>query len=152
MDTLPDHAMRTYAGGDQLPAEAVDLFGDEATKAWDSDSSKCQPVCLGAAGEGVWLAGVLIYLETLPTDGTVEAKKVASIRQMIVRPEHRGRGLAGRMIRRAITLARSAGCTRIRSTAGWGCPDHLMLYERLRFERAPSNERPYLVSLALGDA
>lgn len=151
MDTLPGHAIRTYAGGDELPAEAVDLFGDEVSKAWDSDSSKCQPVCLAASGDGLWLAGILMYIETLPVDGKPE-RKVASIRQMIVRPECRGRGLAGRLLRRAMTLARETGCSDIRSTAGWGCPDHLMLYERLRFSRAGSDERPYLVSRSLGEA
>lgn len=150
MPTLPDHAFHTFAGGDRLPPEAVDLFGDDATRAWDSDSSTFQPVCIGASGDGVWLAGALVYIETLATpDGGTE--KVASIRHLIVRPEHRGRGLAGSLLRRALTLARETTCHRIRSTAGFGCPDHLSLYDRLRFDRAPSSDRPYLVSRTLTD-
>lgn len=77
---------------------------------------------------------------------------VASIRQLVVRPEHRGRGLAGSLLRRAMSVARDAGCTRIRSTAGWGCPDHLMMYDRLRFTRASTSDRPYLVTRKLDAA
>lgn len=77
------------------------------------------------------------------------SRGVASIRQLVVRPEHRGRGLAGSLLRRAMSVAREHGCTRIRSTAGWGCPDHLMMYERLRFTRAGTSDRPYLVTRKL---
>jgi hypothetical protein len=43
-------------------------------------------------------------------------------------------------------IAQEHGCTELRSTAGFGCGDHLALYRRLGFNPAPPEQRPYLVT------
>ncbi len=140
---LPAHQIHTYMQPDRLPPEAVELFGHEIENAWAGGADQPPSVCIGVTTDGQWLAGLWMLLETLeqPASGPVH---VASIRQLIVSPAARGQGLAGRLIRRAMTVAQTNGCTHIRSTAGFGCGDHLMMYERLGFERLMGH-RPYLV-------
>ena len=131
---------------DSPPAEAVDLFGGEVRQAFEGgrigDVEPVVPLILAHPVDAGWAAGVLLLLQT------VDGERVASIRQLIVRPSHRGRGLAGRLLRAAREEATRRGVTRLRSTAGWGCPDHLRMYDRLGFERV-REESPYLVSLSL---
>lgn len=144
-------ALRAIAPPDTLPREAVELFGDEAAALFaavsDGASGYPQPFVLalpGVAGndQSRWGAGVLMLIE-----GIGDAR-VASIRQLVVRPSHRGRGLAARLLRAARHEATVRGATRLRSTAGWGCPDHLRMYERLGYGRV-RNQLPYLVSIPL---
>ncbi len=109
---------------DALPAEAVELFGDEARDAWGNDPQLPQPVCIGVTTDGEWLAGIFMVTESIESAGGVST--VASIRQLVIRPDYRGRGLAGRLLRRAMSVAAQAGCSRIRSTAGFGAPGFRM--------------------------
>ena len=145
-------------GGHPLPPEAREMFGVEVERAWspaedDADRMKPMPLLIGITTEGEWLAGIFMWLDALeiqgPDGNTIPGagiEKVASIRHLIVPPRYQGMGLAGRLLRKALLVADESGCTRIRSTAGFGCVDHLMMYDRLGFGRARSNERPYLVS------
>jgi len=145
MSGLPDYTMRVFFGGDQLPPEAVELFGHEVEDAWNrwrdgGDKPVARPVLIGASGDGFWLAGVYMLIEP--------GGEIASIRQLIVRHEFRSRGLAGLLLRRTHTAASSAGCKRIRSTAGWGCMDHIGMYDRMGYDQA-RGEAPYLVTKML---
>jgi len=140
---LPAHQIHTYMQPDPLPPEAIELFGHEVEKAWAGESDQPPSVCIGVTTDGQWLAGIWMLLETLEQSAG-QVMHVASIRQLIVSPAARGQGLAGRLIRRAMTIAQTNGCTHIRSTAGFGCIDHLMMYERLGFETV-AGHRPYLV-------
>lgn len=148
MSEATDTEIRTIraGAGTPLPNGAVELFGNEVEDVWESDPTQREPACIGlVSSEGELLAGAFVLLEPGP-----KGDRVASVRQLIIPPDFRGRGLAGRVLRRAMTLASETGCTRVRSTAGWGCPDHLMVYERMKFERAPSEDRPYLVTRSVG--
>ncbi len=123
-----------------MPPAAIDLFGQDAEREWPEGVT---PVAIGSgATDHTWAAGLFLLLEQ---EGD---ETVASIRQLVVRPDARGRGLGGFLLRRAQTFAGEHGCTRIRSTAGWGCPDHLAMYHRLGYDRATSGS-PYLVAKAL---
>jgi hypothetical protein len=147
MNETIDTEIRAFRASESvpLPAGAVELFGNEVEDAWNAATPQREPVCIGlTSAEGQLLAGAFVLLENDASGG-----KVASVRQLIIPPLFRGRGLAGRVLRRAMSLGRDAGCARIRSTAGWGCPDHLMIYERMKFDRAGSTDRPYLVSKSL---
>jgi predicted N-acetyltransferase YhbS len=146
MSTSTDYSTIVARPPDPVPAGAEDLFGDEVVDAWAREVAGApEPVCICVAGEdGELLAGVYLHIERDAAAGA--DAKVASVRQLIVKPEHRGRGLAGRLLRRATSAAVEAGCARIRSTAGWGCPDHLGIYHRLGYDRAAPAERPYLVT------
>jgi GNAT superfamily N-acetyltransferase len=135
------HSLRVYTAGDPLSDEAEALFGHEVRDAFDAAAQPMQrapvPVVI-AAGDDPWTAGVFMLVES------IDDQTVGSIRQLVVRPEHRGRGLAGWLLRRAHGEAAKRGCQRVRSTAGWGCPDHLAMYDRLGYRR--HREGSYLVS------
>lgn len=144
---LPSHVMHTYLAPDPLPPEAVELFGNDVQEAWDSHESPMSPTqaCIGVTTDGQWLAGIWMAFESLEqAAGAPEA--VASIKLLVVTPAARGQGVAGRLLHKAMNLAREQGCTRIRSTAGFGCPDHLSMYRRLGFESTGAREMPYLVN------
>jgi|GEM_PF-6764390 GNAT superfamily N-acetyltransferase len=147
---LPAHQIHTYIQPDPLPPEAVELFGHEVEQAWQGSSDQPPSVCIGVTTDGQWLAGIWMLLEMVEQPSSPPLH-VASIRQLIVSPAARGQGLAGRLLRRAMTVASSNGCSHIRSTAGFGCIDHLTMYHRLGFERL-SGQRPYLVMRKLPTA
>lgn len=157
MTHMPEYTMQIYFPGDPLPPEAVELFGSEVEKAWAGaptaaegpSAGRPMPAIVGATADGQWLAGLFLLLEIDDAPESGGPQRVASVRHLIVPEAFRGRGLAGRLLRRAASVATESGCARIRSTAGWGCPDHLMLYDRLGFSRAPGVDRPYLVTKAL---
>lgn len=147
---LPAHGLYTYISPDPLPAEAVELFGHDIQQAWNNHQPPHAPtqVCIGVTSDGQWLAGIWMELESLEQPAGAP-EPVASIKHLIVSPAARGQGLAGRLLRQAINLAKDNHCARIRSTAGFGCPDHLAMYSRLSFATTASRELPYLVSKAL---
>ncbi|MEX0654731.1 MAG: GNAT family N-acetyltransferase [Phycisphaeraceae bacterium] len=151
MHERPDPQWNVYRGGDTPPESARDLLGDEAVQRFErydpADPAAPEPVVIAGVDEqGQWLAGLLLLIERMEGEGGEAGETVASIQQLVIPPAHRGQGLAGRLIRRATTLAKAADATRLRSTAGWGCPDHLAMYARLRFDPLNARELPYLVS------
>lgn len=134
----------------EAPEQAVELFGNEVADYFDraADEATLTPVVLAAIprdGED-WMAGVFLLIERPRPDAA--GGSVASIRQLVVQPAYRGRGIAGWLLRRSHSLAQEMGCDRIRSTAGWGCPDHMSMYDRIGYERV-RNESPYLVAKTL---
>ncbi|MCX5660729.1 MAG: GNAT family N-acetyltransferase [Planctomycetota bacterium] len=157
MTHMPEYTMQVYFAGDPLPPEATELFGAEVDKAWANAATAAEgpgpgrpmPACVAATTDGQWLAGLFMLLELDDAPETGQPQRVASIRHLIVPSEFRGRGLAGRLLRRASSVAKESGCARIRSTAGWGCPDHLIMYDRLGYTKAPGVDRPYLVTRGL---
>ncbi|MFP4224254.1 MAG: GNAT family N-acetyltransferase [Phycisphaeraceae bacterium] len=139
--------MRVVSPDDELPPGAVSLLGHEVEElfaAARAGEAEARPGCVAAERGGACLAAALVKLETVES-----GEKVASIEQLVIPPAERGRGLAGRLIRTVMGWADAEGCGRIRSTAGWGCPDHLRFYRRMKFESADPDERPYLVSRRL---
>lgn len=138
MAQTTDPSFRVHLGADSMPPPAIELFGNDAERDWGDAT----PVAIGAGGDEGWSAGLFMLLER---EGD---EPIASIRQLIVRPAARGRGLGGFLLRRAQTLAAEHGCKRIRSTAGFGCPDHLGMYQRLGYGSA-RGQGQYLVTKAL---
>jgi len=142
MSEAPTYAIQTFRASDDLTDAMVALFGNSIEDAWDM--AVPEPAVIGAmTPEGEMAGGIFMLF-----DGA-GGSKVASIRQLIVKPEHWGRSIAGRLLRRSMELAEETKCSRIRSTAGWGCPDHRVMYDRLKFERAKGSDSPYLVTLDL---
>lgn len=149
----PDIVFATYIFPDPPPVEASELLGRELTSAW-SDAVDLGPgripVVIGATGDGLWLAGLLMFLETIEPPASERlsissgAEHVASIRLLQVDRQHRNAGLAGFLLRRALRIAAEQRCDRIRTTANFGCTDHVLMYERLGYSRAGIGDRPYL--------
>lgn len=143
MAETPNYIIKVFRNNVDLPLDTEDIFGNGVLEAWERKAP--EPVLIGGLTDtSVLVGGIFMLLEG------DNHNRVASIWQFIVRPEHWGRGLGGRLLRFSIDFATELGCQRIRSTAGWGCEDHLVLYDRLHFQRV-SDERPYLVTRALHD-
>lgn len=145
--SVVDDTIRTFLAHEALPPEAVTMFGHEVEDAWNADDQGTEPIVIAVTNDH-WRAGLFLLIERIGRGPGTE--RVASIRQLIVEPASRGRGLAGWLLRRAHTVAVEMDCQRIRSTAGWGCPDHLAMYDRLGYQRSDNDaEQPYLVSRTL---
>lgn len=136
MDDAISSTVEVRVGTDDLPAEAGELLGGDARNRFEADDE--DTLAVGVVDRGVWVAALLMCVDR------VEDETVGSIRQLIIPPPQRGRGIAGRLIRRALAIAGERGAARLRTTAGWGCPDHAALYRRMRFDPAPVDDAPYL--------
>ncbi|GHJ49184.1 N-acetyltransferase [Catellatospora sp. TT07R-123] len=62
----------------------------------------------------------------------------AELKRMYVRPDQRGRGVAGRLMREAEAVARRAGCARFKLETGVRQPEAIAVYERAGFARIPN--------------
>ncbi len=148
---IPSHVFATYFYPDVFPVEARELLGSDVEKAWEDareGGAGRIPVLIGATTDGQWLAGLLMFLETLEAPGGGEkgaarAEHVGSIQLLVVGRQYQNAGLAGFLIRRALRVAESQGCARVRTTAGYGCTDHVIMYERLGFSKVGMGEHPY---------
>lgn len=63
---------------------------------------------------------------------------VGEIKRMYVRPEHRGRGVARRLIGSAEAVARHRGATALRLATGVRQPEAVSLYESLGYRPIPA--------------
>jgi GNAT superfamily N-acetyltransferase len=132
-------------------------LGDEAARAWGTGDASSSAgtrddavswVCvLSLNDSGVAIAGALLKFEPVTTQG--QSQRVASLRQLIVSPAARGLGLAKKLISASLRLASEHHCTRLRTTAGWGCHDHLAMYDRMQFVKL-IDEAPYLMHKPVG--
>lgn len=136
MDDAVSSTIEVRVGTDDLPGEAGGLLGGDARDRFDADDENT--LAVGIVDRGVWVAALLMHVDR------VEDEIVGSIRQLVIPPPQRGRGIAGRLIRRAMAIAGERGAARLRTTAGWGCPDHAALYRRMRFDPASADDTPYL--------
>jgi GNAT superfamily N-acetyltransferase len=150
-----DAGLTIYRAGDTLPPSGIELLGEEAARAWGGGDASSSAAQAGKAGEnvswvcvlslndsGVAIAGALLKFEPVTTQG--QTQRVASLRQLIVSPAARGLGLAKKLISASLHLASEHHCTRLRTTAGWGCHDHLAMYDRMQFVKL-IGEAPYLM-------
>ena len=133
----PEIQWQQFTPAQPPPEQAQTLLGREVTKLFDD--AQPQPVVVAATRGDAWLAAMLVVLEP--------DADAASIRQLVVTPDARGQGLGGRLLRKAVHLAREHGLSRVRSTAGFGCPDHRHMYQRLHFDDV--DEPPYLLARAV---
>ncbi|MBV1855300.1 GNAT family N-acetyltransferase [Catellatospora tritici] len=66
----------------------------------------------------------------------------AELKRMYVRPDQRGRGVAGLLMGQAEAVARRAGCTRFKLETGVRQPEAIAVYRRAGFVAIP-NYPPY---------
>ena len=126
MNTLPEHVIRTYRNADPLPAEAEEMFRRQL-----ADSRGLVSVdptgrrqwgfaltCAVTPG-GAVLGGVHLDIGPIAGAGPLADRKLAYLERTLVRPEYRRHGLATALLRRAIDVAREAGCLYIRCHNNW---------------------------------
>ena len=127
------------------PPQSEDLFGRDATRFIPGNSKHNDqpslaspdtplPHLIGYFEDKTLIAG-LLYLQ-YPGHG--------AIHHLIIPPQHRGKGIAGLLLRRAVSLAKSHSAAYLLTTAGFGCHDPMNMYGRLGFEPTP-NHPPYLM-------
>ncbi len=140
MTALPEYTMKTYRDGDELPAEAEELFARQLAEARSlpaEDPAGGVPyrfilVCAVADGRRI-LGGV--HLDTGPVSGNgpLADVKLAYLERTLVRPEHRRQGVATALLRKAIDVARQAGCEYIRCSNNWDNPAETALFRKCGF-------------------
>lgn len=85
------------------------------------------------ATEGEIVAGMVSILFTV---STAEGGRAAWLEDMVVHPDHRGRGIGGRLLEEAINRARAAGCSRITLLTDSTNTSAMRFYGRSGFTRS----------------
>ncbi|QDU34423.1 Acetyltransferase (GNAT) family protein [Poriferisphaera corsica] len=127
------------------PPQANELFGRDAIRfiptiptthdqSTNLSTEPPLPHLIGFFENNTLIAG-LLYLQF---------NDHAAIHHLIIPPQHRGKGIAGSLLRRAISFAESHNATYLLTTAGFGCHDHINLYTRLGFQ-STSDHAPYIM-------
>ena len=138
METLI-YEVKCYGGGDRLPQEAEALFAKELEYSRRplpedrADGGQWRFACVCAVTpEGRILGGV--HLDIGPINfGPLAKERLAFIEAMIVRPEHRRRGVGTRVMQEAISVARQAGCLHVQGNVSWDNPAGIALYRKCGF-------------------
>jgi GNAT superfamily N-acetyltransferase len=76
---------------------------------------------------------VVGMVSLLFTISTAEGNRAAWLEDMVVHPDHRGRGIGGKLLRHAIDQARELGCSRITLLTGKTNHSAMQFYQRAGF-------------------
>ncbi len=140
MDESHEHEIRVFRDGDRLPREAEEMFAVQL-----ADSRR--PLPEGRPDRGAWsfaltcavdreehvLGGVHLDLGPINGAGPLAKEKLAYLESVLVRTDHRRRGLATALLRRAIEVAAEAGCLYIRCSGDWDNEAEIRLFLRCGF-------------------
>ena len=140
MTALPSHELRVYRNADLLPSEAETLFESQlahsrrasAAHSEDADPWRFALICAATPTDHV-LGGVLLDIGPIGGTGPIAAQRLAYLERTFVRPEYRRRGLATRLLRRAIQAASEATCEYIRCSNDWDNAAETRLFLRCGF-------------------
>ena len=126
MKRLPDHEIRLFGPGEALPPEAEELFRRQLD---DSRSAMAE----NRKASGSWrfaltcaispdahvLGGVYLDIGPIGGSGPLATERLAYLERTFIRPGYRRQGLATRLMRQAIEVARGAGCLYLRCSNNW---------------------------------
>jgi ribosomal protein S18 acetylase RimI-like enzyme len=136
---MPSYDVRSYGDDDRLPEEAERLFAKEleysrnplpADRA-DRDAWRFACVC-AVTPDGHILGGV--HLDIGPINfGPLAKEKLAFVEGVLVRPKYRRRSVGTWVMRKAISVARDAGCLHMRCNVNWDNPAGIALYRKCGF-------------------
>ena len=137
---LPEYTIEVYGNADRLPAEAEELFEEQL-----ADSRKLYPgdpddreqwrftLTCAVTSDGHVLGGVHLDIGTIGGFGPLAKHKLAYLERTLVRPEYRRQGIATELLRKAIEVAREAGCEYIRCHNNWDNPAETALFRKCGF-------------------
>jgi len=159
MDT-PACEVRRYGNDDRLPDEAEALFAEELAESRaplpadrpDRDRWRFACICAVTPDGGV-LGGV--HMDIGPINaGPLADEKLAFVERILVRPEHRRRGVATACLREGVRVARNAGCQHMRFNVRWNNPAGIALCRRCGFALTDIHEEAgrYFVVMPLQTA
>jgi len=134
--TIPSYDVRSYRNEDRLPEEAESLFAKEledSRRPRPADRGDWQFACVCAVTpESHVLGGV--HLDIGPMNfGPLAKEKLAFIEGVLVRPEYRRCGVGTTIMRKAIDVARNAGCLHMRCNVRWDNLAGIALYKKCGF-------------------
>lgn len=140
MATLPDHELVVCRAGDALPPEAEEMFASQLAESrrplpegrWDRELWRFALTCAVTA-EGEVLGGVYLDIGPIGGAGPLARETLAYLERTFVRPDCRRQGLATRLLRRAMEVAREAGALYIRCSNGWENAAERALFLRCGF-------------------
>ncbi len=126
MAGVPVHRIASYGDGDELPAEAEELFRDclaysrrqSGEKPPEGKAWRFALTC-AVTDVGHILGGVHLDIGPIGGAGPLAGEKLAYLERTLVRPEYRQQGLATALLRKAVDLAATAGCQYIRCSSNW---------------------------------
>jgi GNAT superfamily N-acetyltransferase len=138
MAVRAEYTIRSFGPGDQLPAEAEEMFAKQLA------CSRRQPpvdehgawtyilVCAVDPGDHV-LGGVHLDAGPIGGAGPLARGRLAYLERTFVRPECRRQGLGTKLLRQAIQAATDAGCLYIRCSNDWANTAERALFLRCGF-------------------
>jgi GNAT superfamily N-acetyltransferase len=140
MVVLPDHEILVFGNGDRITPEAEEMFAPQLADSRrplpadrpDKDRWRFALAC-AVTPAGHVLGGVHLDIGPINGDGPLADRKLANLEHVFVRPEHRRRGLATRLMQRAIEAAEDAGCLYVRCSDDWDNPAETALFLRCGF-------------------
>ena len=133
MAALPDYEIRVYGNDDPLPQEAEELFERQLADSRNRPGKWRFVLTCAVAANGHVLGGVHLDIGPIGGAGPLANDKLAYLERTLVRPEYRQRGVATRLLRKAIEVAREAGCEYIRCNNNWDNPAETALLRRCGF-------------------
>lgn len=147
MTLLPPHEIVVYRNADSLPSEAEEMFAKQLADSrrplpedrWDRDQW-CFALTCATTSSGHILGGVHLDIGPVGGEGPLAKEKLAYLERTLVRPEYRRCGLATRLLREAIRMARAAGCLYIRCSNNWDNEAERRLFLKCGFALVDINE------------
>ena len=129
----PEYDLIAYTNGDELPAEAEELFAHQLTESRSTDDQWRFVLTCAVTRTGSVLGGVHLDIGPVGGAGPIADKKLAYLERTLVRPEHRRRQVATAVLRRAIQAAAEAGCEYIGCHNDWDNPAETALFRKCGF-------------------
>lgn len=135
-----EYEIRVYGNEDNLPPEAEEMFREQLASS-RKPSSPDRPdrgawrfalICAVAPSDHI-LGGVHLDMGPIGGAGPIAKEKLTYLERTFVHPEYRRKGLATRLLRKAIQVATDAGCEYIRCSNNWDNPAETSLLRRCGF-------------------
>ena len=140
MTELPDYEVSVYRNGDEVPAEAEELFRRQLRDSRGLPTDDCTEgeqwcfrlVC-AVTPAGHVLGGVHLDIGPIGGSGPLAEEKLAYLERTLVRPDYRRRGLATRLLPEACNVAGGMGCLYVRCSSNWDNTAERALFLRCGF-------------------
>ena len=132
-ECLPEYDLIAYTNGDELPAEAEELFAHQLLGSRRTDDQWRFALTCAVTRQGSVLGGVHLDIGPISGAGPIADKKLAYLERTLVRPECRRQGVATAVLKRAIQVAAEAGCEYIRCHNDWDNPAETALFRKCGF-------------------
>ena len=137
MASLPDYEIVTFAGQDELPNEAEELFrkqlADSRSLPREQRGQWTFALTCAVNQAGQVLGGVHLDIGPIGGKGPLAQAKLAYLERTLLRPEYRRRGLGTALLKAATSYAARAGCEYVRCSNNWDNAAEMALFRKCGF-------------------